>query len=75
MQLDELKDKISRAFKDERFGRVERIKGFAKADGVNYLVNSTKYEETVEPVGTGQSIIIVIGSKMNKEEIESLFAK
>lgn len=57
--------------KDENCGNVFRIKGFQKLEDGNWIsLNITKQKMNIEPVTTGQNVVIVIGEGLDKERIE-----
>ena len=57
--------------KDENCGNVFRIKGFQKLEDGSFIsLNITKQKMNIEPVTTGQNVVIVIGEQLNKERIE-----
>ncbi len=62
------------AFKDKTCGNIFRIKGFIKEGDTWYEINSTKGKTTVNPVGLGQEVIIVIGENLNKDKIGKYFS-
>lgn len=65
---------MEKLFRAERFGNVFRVKGFLqKQDGTWTSLNATHDQMQVQPVERGQSVIIVIGEHLEKEEIEQLF--
>lgn len=67
-QLIKTSEKI---LKDTECGNVFRIKGFQKLeDGSFIALNITKQKMNIEPVTTGQNVVIVIGEQLNKERIE-----
>lgn len=57
--------------KDTECGNVFRIKGFQKLEDGSFIsLNITKQKMNIEPVTTGQNVVIVIGEGLNKERIE-----
>ena len=57
--------------KDSDCGNVFRIKGFQKLEDGSWIsLNITKQKMNIEPVTTGQNVVIVIGEGLNKEKIE-----
>lgn len=62
-------------FKDEKCGRVFRIKGFILDDDQWIELNATKDHTTIEPIAKGQEIIIVIGEALNQEKIQEYIKK
>lgn len=68
-------------FEDISCGNVFRIKGFASCteaeDTVNkwLKLNATVDEISIDPINVGQEIIIVIGEKLDKENIDRIVSK
>ena len=65
-------------FKDDKFellnnskyGNIMRIKGYFYQDNIWYNINVVKHLKEINQIDDGQDVIIVIGEKLNKEEIE-----
>ena len=56
---------------DPECGSVWRIKGFVKKDENHWVeVNAARHKTTVNPMKTGQEVVIVIGEKLNRSIIE-----
>lgn len=55
-------------------GDVFRVKGFLKNTAGGWLqLNATHSEITLEPIENGQNVLIVIGERLNEEEIKKYF--
>ena len=70
---DEVKERISRIFSDSSYGRVIRIKGFAKADAGWVEINAKKDVMTASPIEKGQEVIIVIGENLDAGRLDAEF--
>lgn len=54
-------------------GNVFRIKGFLKdSDGTWLQLNATQEKTELEPIKTGQEVLIIIGEKLNEEKLNEL---
>lgn len=61
-------------FNDAPCGDIFRIKGFVKnADGSWHQLNATKSIVTSETIANGQDVIIVIGQRLDKSRIDTLY--
>lgn len=71
-----LRDSCPKILKDPACGKVFRIKGFQKlSDGQWLSVNITHRVTEIQPIPTGQSILIVIGENLNQNAIEQYWGK
>ena len=68
-----LKEVSEKLFTDSSYGRIFRIKGFFEEEGKWYEFNMTSRETTVNPIFSGQKIIIVIGEKLSPGKIKEAF--
>ncbi|MDO4649245.1 MAG: GTP-binding protein [Eubacteriales bacterium] len=66
---EELEKKIQRLFKDDTCGHVRRVKGFLPAKEKWKEINATRDTFRIEEVSAGQNVLIVIGEKLQKEQI------
>ena len=74
MKEEELTEKARKLLNDISAGNVLRIKGFLNTpDGKWFELNITREAEEIREVKTGQSILIVIGEKLDKERVYSYF--
>lgn len=60
-------------FAEQECGNVFRIKGFVQENGQWYEVNGTKHGTTMEAIGAGQDVAIVIGEKLDERKIRAIF--
>lgn len=59
---------------DSNCGNVFRVKGFVKREDGSWLkLNATKEQIALEPIEKGQEIVIVIGEKLNQDQVNSYF--
>lgn len=73
LNMNDMKEKIPQLFDDSQYGKIFRVKGFFKEeDGSWYEINSTKKESEINKIKVGQEVIIVIGSDINKENIDRM---
>ncbi|MBO7387626.1 MAG: GTP-binding protein [Lachnospiraceae bacterium] len=72
MPVEELRNKITRLFNDEKAGHIFRIKGFMPENNRWYEINATREQTSVSELIDGQEVIIVIGEDLNEEEIDSI---
>lgn len=73
---DELAEKAKLILKSEDYGKIYRIKGFAKDENsLWYEINLTSTSFTKEKIKRGQPIVIVIGENPQKEKIDVVFGK
>lgn len=71
-----LKESCRKILEDPACGNVFRIKGFQKLpDGTWLSVNVTHQKTEIQPIPTGQAILIVIGEGLHSEQIESYWGK
>lgn len=71
----ELKETAEKVLNDDECGKVFRIKGFLKSKEKWYELNATRREIKLEEIENGQSVVIIIGEKLNREKIEKVFEK
>ncbi len=71
----ELKETAEKVLNDDECGKVFRIKGFLKSEEKWYELNATRREIKLEEIENGQSVVIIIGEKLNREKIEKVFEK
>ena len=63
---------IERIINDEACGKVYRIKGTLPAsDGTWITVNAEKNRITLSPAANGQAVLIVIGERLQREQIDT----
>ncbi len=55
---------------NSKYGNIMRIKGYFYQDNIWYNINVVKHLKEINQIDDGQDVIIVIGEKLNKEEIE-----
>lgn len=68
----DMEEKIPELFQNNIYGEIHRIKGFFKdEEGKWYQLNSTKKDNLIDTMPVGQEVIIIIGSNLNKVEIDS----
>ncbi len=73
LSRDEILAAVEKIWKDEKCGRVMRIKGFIP-EGEGWLeLNSTHFDTDLRPISAGQEILIVIGEQLNAEHIDEYF--
>ncbi len=75
IEPSELKITAEKVLSDEECGNVFRIKGFLKSEEKWYELNATRREIKLEEIENGQSVVIIIGEKLNREKIEKIFEK
>ncbi len=75
IEPSELKKTAEKVLDDEECGNVFRIKGFLKSEEKWYELNATRREIKLEEIENGQSVVIIIGEKLNREKIEKIFEK
>lgn len=72
MTEKELRCVIERLMKNKEYGEVFRIKGFIKTEEKKWLeFNATQKSIQIQPIPKGQEVLIVIGEKLKKENIDS----
>lgn len=70
VQIEKIAESL---FCDKCYGNIIRIKGFIKSEDNGWLeVNATCESIELEPIETGQKVVIVIGAKLNEESINAL---
>lgn len=60
-------------FDSTSYGRVYRVKGFARDNGSWKEINATADGAEIETISDGQDVVIVIGEDLKEKEIEKLF--
>ena len=65
----ELREKIEALFREKRYGRILRVKGFFREKGCWYQINATAKALHVEDVPENRSVITVIGAGLQEEAI------
>ena len=65
----ELREKIEDLFREKRYGRILRVKGFFPEKGRWYQINATAKEIHVEEVPENRAVITVIGAGLQEEPI------
>ncbi len=75
IEPSELKETAEKVLNDDECGKVFRIKGFLKSEEKWYELNATRREINLEEIENGQSVVIIIGEKLNREKIEKVFEK
>lgn len=71
-----LSEVISGIFSDEKCGKIYRIKGFTTDDNGNWLkVNALSGRIEIAPIAEGQTVFIVIGDNVNREQVDLHFKK
>ena len=73
ISIDDLRERAERIFRDERCGRVYRIKGFLKNDEKWFEFNADANNISTSPADDGQDVIIVIGEDLNKVAVDEYF--
>jgi G3E family GTPase len=66
---EELREKIESLFREERYGRILRVKGFFRENGCWYQINATAKEIHVEEVPENRAVITVIGAGLQEKPI------
>ena len=69
-----LQEIVKELFAKPEVGRVRRVKGTINTDQGQIEINATKEITNITPLKSEKSILIVIGEKLNKDYINSLFA-
>lgn len=59
----------------EKSPELDTKKSIVCADKIWYEINATKNDITVEKIPDGQKVIIVIGEKLNKEKLASIYGE
>ena len=65
----ELREKIEALFREERYGKILRVKGFFRENGCWYQINATAKEIHVEEVPENRAVLTVIGAGLQEEAI------
>ena len=71
----ELEKKCRQIFGNPALGNVFRIKGFVPEKDGYLEVNATREQITFDTLPVGQEVLIVIGERLRKEEIEQFWKK
>ena len=66
---EELREKIETLFREKRFGRILRVKGFFRSGGGWYQINATAKELHVAEVPENRAVLTVIGAGLQEEAI------
>lgn len=69
---ENIKKLVYELFNNNKYGNIIRIKGFYKENDCWYQLNATKNELSISKIDNGQDVIIVIGNKLNEENINNL---
>lgn len=65
---------INGIFEDEKCGKIYRIKGFTQDDNGNWLkINALSDRIEIAPISDGQTVFIVIGDNVNREQVDKHF--
>ena len=72
IDLEKIKALSNILFKDVKYGLIMRIKGFIYENNKWYKINITKNEKEIGLINDGQSVLIIIGEKLNKDLITNL---
>ncbi len=69
--LQEILEKAETLLREQRFGKILRVKGFVKLEEGRYKsVNLTANDVAVEDVMNGQEVLTVIGEQLNTQAIK-----
>ena len=66
---EELREKIETLFREKRFGRILRVKGFFRSGSGWYQINATAKELHVAEVPENRAVLTVIGAGLQEEAI------
>lgn len=69
---ESIKERIRLIMDDSACGNVFRVKGFFCENNSWYQLNATRQLIRIEPIPTGQKVVIVIGENLNEENINSI---
>lgn len=70
MTVQELKNRVERLLRDPGCGNIVRVKGFMLTEDGGWIeLNATRQSITVQPIGKGQEVIIVIGEGLSEDKI------
>ena len=71
---DKLREIAADLFKDNKAGRIIRIKGFVKTgDKTQIEINATEKEIKLNSVNSSRNVIIIIGEELNKDHINEIW--
>lgn len=70
--LEKLQNLLPMIFDNKELGSVFRVKGFLKDGDCWYQINAARDERVVEPMNKAQNVLIVIGTNLQQEKIQSL---
>lgn len=72
MDVSELNARVKALMADSDCGNIVRVKGFMPAkDGAWIELNATQQTITIDPIGKGQEVIIVIGEGLSEDKISA----
>ena len=69
---DELIRISNELMNNSKYGNIMRIKGYLFENNIWYNINVVKHLQEINPIEDGQDVIIVIGEKLNNDEIEKI---
>ncbi len=72
---DELIRISNELMNNPKYGNIMRIKGYLFENNKWYNINVVKNLQEINPIEDGQDVIIVIGEKLNNEEIEKIMER
>ena len=72
IDLEKIKALSNILFNDVKYGLIMRIKGFIFENNKWYKINITKNEKEIGLINDGQSVLIIIGEKLDKDLITNL---
>lgn len=76
MTETELRKAVERMMRDRSCGDIFRIKGFLKTPDDKWIqMNATHHEINMEPIKSGQEVLIVIGANLAEDNIRKYFGR
>lgn len=69
--LEKLEKLLPDLFENSEFGSIFRVKGFLQDGNSWFQINATRNEKTVESMDHAQNVLIVIGTNLQQEKIQS----
>lgn len=76
MSEQKLKETVGKLMNDDTCGKIFRIKGFIQISEDKWIeLNATHHDITINPIKSGQEIIIVIGENLVEEKIKTYWNK
>lgn len=76
MPEQELRDRVERLMKDEKCGKIFRIKGFMMVEDDQWIeMNATHDQISIQKTDKGQEVFIIIGEELVEEEIDRYWKK